>query len=109
MSHDSEGMNLINVALDTCAEASVMNKDLFDTSFRDTDAVVSYTSLRSKALEAAEGSRRRARRAGAAASGFARKRHRAALRRLLPHGTLFLTRHMGPAKAVPLQTQLQTQ
>ena len=50
---DSEGMNLINVALDTCAEASVMNKDLFDTSFRDTDAVVSYTSLRNKALQAA--------------------------------------------------------
>ena len=82
-------MNVINVALDTCCEASVMNLDLFNKSFRDTGAVVSYTSLRSKALEAAEGSRRRARRAGAAASGFARKRHRAALRRLLPHGTLF--------------------
>ena len=40
----------------------------------------------------------RARRAGAAALGFARKRHGAALRRLLPYGTLFLTRHMGPAK-----------
>ena len=34
-----------------------MNKDLFDTSFRDTDAVVSYTSLRNKALQAAEGSK----------------------------------------------------
>ena len=29
MSHDSEGMNVINVALDTCCEASVvMNSDL---------------------------------------------------------------------------------
>ena len=34
-----------------------MNKDLFDKSFRDTDAVVSYTSLRNKALQAAEGSK----------------------------------------------------
>ena len=51
MSHDSEGMNVIHVALDTCCEATVMNKDLFDKSFRDTDAVVSYTSLRNKALQ----------------------------------------------------------
>ena len=54
MSHDSEGTNVIHVALDTCCEASVMNKDLFDTSFRDTNAVVSYTSLRNKALQAAD-------------------------------------------------------
>ena len=58
MSHDSEGMHVINVAssLDTCCEASVMNQDLFNRSFRDTGAVVSYTSLRNKALQAAEGS-----------------------------------------------------
>ena len=58
MSHDSEGMHVLNVALDTCCEASVMNLDLFNKSFRDTGAVVSYTStsLRNKALQAAEGS-----------------------------------------------------
>ena len=57
MTHDdSEGMHVINVALDTCCEASVMNQDLFNRSFRDTGAVVSYTSLRNKALQAAEGS-----------------------------------------------------
>ena len=50
-------MNVINVALDTCCEASVMNLDLFNKSFRDTGAVISYTSLRNKALEAAEGSK----------------------------------------------------
>ena len=35
-----------------------MNLDLFNKSFRDTGAVVSYTStsLRNKALQAAEGS-----------------------------------------------------
>ncbi len=33
-----------------------MNQDLFNRSFRDTGAVVSYTSLRNKALQAAEGS-----------------------------------------------------
>ena len=59
MSHDSEGMHVLNVALDTCCEASVMNLDLFNKSFRDTGAVVSYTStsLRNKALQAAEGSK----------------------------------------------------
>ena len=36
-----------------------MNLDLFNKSFRDTGAVVSYTStsLRNKALQAAEGSK----------------------------------------------------
>ena len=65
-----------------------------------------WTSGRSERPSTAAGV---ARGAGAAASGFARKLHRTALRRLLPHGTLFLTRHMGPAKAVPLQTQLLVQ
>ncbi len=45
-----------------------------------------------------DGRRRRARRAGAAALGFARKRHRAALRRLLPHRTLS---YIADAGAVP--------